>query len=161
MRRLLGAVVLGACLLLPATGPASAGAGAAATTQRAQSPAVAYARTALRATNKVRLSHSRATFSRSTCLARKAWWQARRMADQRRIFHQDLGPLLRACGLDMAGENVADGYANGNAVVYQGWMKSPPHRANILERRFRLIAVGAVRGSDGRWYVSQVFGRHA
>lgn len=161
MRRLLGAVVLGATLLAPA-GPASAGAAPAATsamTPRAeQSAAVTYARTAMQATNKVRVSHDRAKFDRASCLAKRAWRQAHRMADQRRIFHQDLGGVLRACGLHIAGENVATGFANGNSVVYQGWMKSPPHRENILDRRFRLVAIGAVRAGDGRWYVSQVFG---
>ena len=58
-----------------------------------------------------------------------------------------------------AGENVAYGYPNGRAVVNQGWMKSEGHRANILSRGFKLVAVAARRDDDGTWYAAQVFGR--
>ena len=45
--------------------------------------------------------------------------------------------------------------------MIDGWMKSEDHRANILERRYRRMAIVARKGDDGRWYVSQVFGRAA
>ena len=38
-------------------------------------------------------------------------------------------------------------------------MRSEGHRANILSRGFRLVAVGARRDGDGTWYAAQVFGR--
>ena len=60
----------------------------------------------------------------------------------------------------MVGENVAYGYSNGKAAV-SAWMKSPGHKANILNKDYRLIAVGAAQDEDGRWYVAQVFGRSA
>jgi uncharacterized protein YkwD len=82
------------------------------------------------------------------------------MANQERMFHQELGPMMSACHLQMAGENVAYGYPTGKAVVNQGWMHSEGHRANILEPRYRRMAIAARKGDDGRWYVSQVFGRH-
>jgi uncharacterized protein YkwD len=37
-------------------------------------------------------------------------------------------------------------------------MKSPSHRANILNPSFTLMGIGARKGHNGRWYVSQVFG---
>lgn len=103
--------------------------------------------------DRVRLRHSR-------CLNAFAERQARRMAARQRMYHQDLGPILKACNLSMVGENVAYGYPNGRAAV-TAWMKSPGHRANILNRRYRLTAVGAYQDEDGRWYAAQVFGRSA
>lgn len=138
-----------AVLLLAAPGPLPA---------NAATPS-GYAVAAVRATNAQRDVHDRRTLRTDRCLTRFAVAQAMRMAAQRRMFHQPLQPPLRRCGLVRVGENVAAGYPTGRAVVRRGWMHSPPHRANILDRRYRLIAVGAVRGPDGRWYVSQLFGR--
>lgn len=156
MQRVLGIVLLAAALLTALVAPTSA----APRVMSRTAAQTTYSRDAVHATNVARVRHDRATLNRSSCLAQKAWAQAHRMARQRRIFHQDLGPVLRDCHLTYAGENVAFGYRTGTAVVFQGWMRSPDHRANILSRHYRLIAVGAVRGGDGRWYVSQVFGRH-
>ncbi len=91
------------------------------------------------------------------CLARFAQRQAERMAERKRIFHQDLGQILRRCNLSTVGENVAYGYADGRAVVSDGWMRSDGHRKNILNTRFRLVSVGAVQ-RNGRWYTAQVLG---
>jgi uncharacterized protein YkwD len=83
------------------------------------------------------------------------------MAQQEQMLHQDLGPVMEACGLRTAGENVAEGYPNGRSVVNDGWMGSEGHRANILNPDFRLLGIGARKGHDGRWYAAQVFGRKA
>ena len=74
------------------------------------------------------------------------------------MYHQELGPIMSACGLGGVGENVAYGYPSGRAVVVQGWMNSAGHRENILRSSFRLMAVGARKGPDGLWYTAQVFG---
>jgi len=104
------------------------------------------------------------------CLDRAAIRQAKRMAERQQLFHQDLrkllrscglSKLLRSCGLSRAGENVADGYDNGKAVVLEGWMESAGHRANILDRSYRLMGIGAHQSDDGVWYAAQVFGRQA
>ena len=75
--------------------------------------------------------------------------------------HQALGPILRKCHLSLAGENLALGYASGRKVVRQGWMRSAPHRANILERRYRLMAIAARKTQSGLWVAVQLFGRKA
>jgi len=118
-----------------------------------------YGADAVRATNAARASHGLRRLRTDRCLERFAVRQAARMAAQRRMFHQDIRIPLRRCGLRSVGENVAYGYSTGRGVVRNGWMKSPPHRANILRREFRLVAVAARKGSDGRWYASQVLGR--
>ncbi|WP_459983803.1 CAP domain-containing protein [Nocardioides sp. AN3] len=118
-----------------------------------------YSVAAVKATNAARHGHGLRGLRVDACLQRYANAQAARQAARRTMFHQDLGVMLRRCGLREAGENVAYGYRTGRAVVRQGWMKSPPHRANILHRSYRLVAVAARKGSDGLWYSSQVFGR--
>ena len=120
-----------------------------------------YNRAAFTATNNRRAEHDRVRLKRSDCLHGFAKAQAVRMAKREEIFHQDLQPILRKCDMRLVGENVAAGFPTGWAVVNQGWMKSEDHRANILERRYRRMAIVARKGNDGRWYVSQVFGRAA
>jgi uncharacterized protein YkwD len=47
------------------------------------------------------------------------------------------------------GENIAWGswdYATPASIVH-GWMHSPPHRANILNGKFREIGIGVSRGA--------------
>jgi uncharacterized protein YkwD len=49
----------------------------------------------------------------------------------------------------IVGENLAWGtgtYATPRAVV-KAWMRSPAHRRNIMERRFRVIGIGVMRGT--------------
>jgi uncharacterized protein YkwD len=126
----------------------------------AATPAATYQNQAFAATNHHRANHHLVTLRRQHCVQTFAVRQARRMARQHRMFHQHLGPILRQCGLSRVGENVAYGYPTGRSVVNDGWMHSPGHRANILDRRYRVMGIGA-RKSGGRWYVSQVFGRPA
>jgi uncharacterized protein YkwD len=111
-------------------------------------------------TNVQRAKYDRVRLKGSRCLDTFAERHARRMATKQRMYHQELGPILKTCHLNMVGENVAFGYPNGKAAV-TAWMKSPGHRANLLTSRYRLIAVGAYQDEEGYWYVAQVFGRSA
>jgi uncharacterized protein YkwD len=111
------------------------------------------------ASNTARHRHERSTFRHQTCVQHYAVRQARRMASQERMFHQDLRRVLRDCHLRKAGENVAFGYPNGRSAVDDGWMRSPEHRRNLLDAGFRLLGSGARLGADGVWYAVQVFGR--
>lgn len=111
-------------------------------------------------TNKQRVKDDRVKLKGSKCLDKFAERQAKKMAEQQKMYHQDLGPILKACNLSMVGENVAYGYATGKDTVH-AWMESPGHRRNILNEDYRNIAVGAYRDKDGRWYAAQVFGRRA
>lgn len=125
----------------------------------AQAPEQAYQRQVFAATNHQRDRHDRVALRHQHCVQEYAVRQARRMARQDRMFHQDLGRVLRACGLRMAGENVAYGYPSGRSVVDSGWMHSRGHRENILNPSYRLLGTGARRSADGTWYAAQVFGR--
>ena len=127
-------------------------------TQSAQAaPSDDYEKSVHVNTNVQRSHHGRATLRGAKCLDTFAERQARAMAKRHKIYHQDLVPILKTCKLSTVGENVAYGYPNGKKVV-SAWMDSPGHRANILNRKYRLIAVGAYY-SNGSWYVAQLFGR--
>ncbi|EUC40988.1 hypothetical protein COCMIDRAFT_9246 [Bipolaris oryzae ATCC 44560] len=55
-----------------------------------------------------------------------------------------------------AAENIAKGQTSAADVV-EAWMKSPGHRANILDCALQHTGVGAATGSDGSWYWTQDF----
>jgi uncharacterized protein YkwD len=67
--------------------------------------------------------------------------------------------MLRDRGYDylIAGENIArNNYPESQSVqvAMEGFMQSAGHRANILDKRFSKIGVGAAFGADGmRYYV--------
>jgi len=120
-----------------------------------------YQNQAIEATNNRRAEHGKVRLrGQQWCLKRYAVAQAARMARQKRMFHQRLRPVLNQCRMRRVGENVAYGYRNGWNTVNRGWMRSPSHRANLLDGRYRVVAVGARRASNGTWYVSQVLGVH-
>lgn len=125
----------------------------------ARTPESSYESAITVTTNQVRVARDRVKLRGDACVQRFAVRQAKRMAAQERMFHQHLGSVLEECGLRKAGENVAYGYATGVELVLQGWMRSAGHRANILDREFRLLGSGARRSEDGTWYAAQVFGR--
>jgi uncharacterized protein YkwD len=126
---------------------------------RAASMGHAYEQAAARASNHARTSRGLVKLTWGSCLDRFAGAQAARMAKRQQLEHQDLRPILRACHLRSVGENIAVGYPTGKAVT-RAWMKSPGHRANILHKSFRRYGLGAYKDSHGRWWVSQVLGRH-
>ena len=80
------------------------------------------------------------------------------MANEQRMYHQNLKPILGACGLSAVGENVAYGQSSA-AAVQQSWMGSPGHRANILNADFNRMGASAYRGSNNRLYFVVVLGR--
>lgn len=147
----LSLAIVASALGLVTTTAAPAQAGAAS---------VLYETEAFTATNLQRVAHGRVVLRPGACLHKWAVRQARKMADQQRMFHQNLRRVATDCGLSYAGENVAYGYASGTEVV-RAWMNSSGHRANILNRRYRAMGIGARKADDGTWYVAQVFGRRA
>jgi len=152
---------LGAALLLASSLGLAAPAQAASDGASARSARVgatnAYSRAAFTHTNRARSRHDVRTLRGNACLRKAALRQARKIARDQSLSHQDMYRVMDDCGLRSAGENVAYGYPTGRAVV-DGWMGSPGHRANILSSGFRLMGLAAVKDSDGTWWAAQVFG---
>ena len=69
---------------------------------------------------------------------------SRSLADRLRLA----GYLPRRGGTWLVGENI--GFGRGRMSrpvgVHRAWMRSSPHRAAILERRFREVGFGIVAG---------------
>lgn len=55
-----------------------------------------------------------------------------------------------------AGENIAYGQRTPEQVM-EGWMNSPGHRANILNKDYKKIGVGYYRNANGVNYWTQLF----
>lgn len=66
--------------------------------------------------------------------------------------------MMNSFGLkySSAGENIAMGQKTAKEVV-QGWMNSPGHRSNILNKSFTEIGVGLSKDSKGNTYWTQMF----
>lgn len=75
-------------------------------------------------------------------------------------FHARCDKLTARTGLRCIGENAAFGYESAAAMV-DGWMHSPGHRANILEKDFNITAVSVklmhIKGYQGRYVSTQSF----
>ena len=117
-----------------------------------------YENRAIAHTNSERSDRDRVKLKKSKCLDRFAERQARAMAASRTLHHQPMRPVLDACRLSQAGENVAFGYPSGTAVV-NAWMHSADHQQNLLNSRHRMIGLGAYQDAEGYWYISEVLGR--
>lgn len=169
MRTIRPAVILTALgLAVPVAGASTAGATAPAVQPAATVPTVVHARAAspprpavyarrvVRHTNRDRVKRGRHRVRVAACLKRYAQRSANRIARSGELTHQNLRPVLRACGGWKVGENIAYGY-RWPRHVERAWMDSPGHRANILEPRYRRIGVGVRRDGRGVVWVSQVF----
>lgn len=74
------------------------------------------------------------------------------MAKSRRLKHSDLrGDFARM------GENIAMGQRSEQEVT-KGWMQSPGHRRNILNKGYEYAGFGHAVSEDGTNYWCAVFG---
>lgn len=109
-------------------------------------------------TNAKRADNKLVAVTSQSCVDGYAEKQATWLAGHRKLEHQNLKTILKACKLTSVSENIAYGYSSGKDVV-GAWMRSPGHKANLLSSKMRLIGVGAVQDKNGVWWVSQVFGK--
>lgn len=148
-RRVVVAVALAALSLIGLLGPASSPSVASARPAPAYSPQAA----AKNLVNRDRVAHGLAPLKTHGQAQLKAQRWAERLAAEGRMYHSRLtdGITRRWCSL---GENV--GYAGSIARVETLYMRSPRHRAHILDPKWNGIGVGvAWRGSTV--YVVHVF----
>lgn len=94
---------------------------------------------------------------------------ARELAGRQEIEHVSRTPGLRtfrdrirAAGAKarIAGENLARMTSSPSALpdrVVTAWMRSPGHRSNLLDPSFTRTGIGVWLGSDGVWYVVQLY----
>ena len=133
----------------------------AAATMLALVPAAAQARTPnyawhmYRETNGARSRHHVGRLDRAHRIWDVAERHARAMARRGDLFHSS-GPRRYGTHCRVWGENV--GWTTGDtADLPRMFMNSPTHRANVLRRDFRRVAVGAATDDRGRLYVTLFF----
>jgi uncharacterized protein YkwD len=105
--------------------------------------------------NAERSSRDISRLATSGALVTVARAQALRMANANVLYHN---PNLTTAVKNWrwVGENV--GYGGSAAVVHSAFMRSAPHKANILDGDYTQVGIGAVV-KDGRVWVAQVFRR--
>lgn len=109
--------------------------------------------------NRTRARFGLQPLRRNRCLHRVGARHARDMVNRRYFAHTTPnggtpGRRARASGYVprrarwVVGENIAWGVAGAARPrwVMRAWMNSPPHRHNILSRRFRDVGIGVARG---------------
>lgn len=105
--------------------------------------------------NRERVERGIPRLATRSALVEVAREQARRMARQNRLFHNpDLTSDVN--NWRWVGENV--GYGPDALTVHVAFMNSPGHKANILDRDYTEVGIGAVT-VNGRVWVAEVFRR--
>jgi uncharacterized protein YkwD len=99
------------------------------------------------------------------CWAARAY--SREMADAHFFAHVDpngrtVTDRVETAGVGdwkQLGENIARnrGFGDPAQAAVREWMKSEPHRVNILDVRFRETGVGIFVGPDRTYYFTQIF----
>ncbi len=119
--------------------------------------------------NAYRAQHRLPALKVSVSLTKAATWLSSDMA--RNDFFDHTGSLgrsyakrIRAFGYKgrIKGENIAAGDATAAATFAQ-WKASPPHRANMLSRAYRVIGIGRASSVDSMFgsYWTTDFGNTA
>jgi uncharacterized protein YkwD len=106
-----------------------------------------------RSTNRIRAAHGLRPLRTDPVLTRLARAHARNMAARQRLYHTDLSRSVRRWV--WLGQNV--GYiGRGGSVeaLQRAFMRSPPHRANLLYRGANRIGVGTWRDRRGTLWVA-------
>jgi uncharacterized protein YkwD len=118
------------------------------------------------AVNRERKLHGRPPLRVSSTLTRIARAHSVYQAKVGKSGHKGENGSLPADRADAGGvkwsvlaENVAMtvGYSDPVATVTRGWMKSAPHRKNILNPVFQQTGVGIATAEDGTIYFTQMF----
>ena len=116
--------------------------------------------------NRVRVGHGLTPLAFNESLLRVARDYSRRMAEENFFSHNDPeGRTVRERVSEanirwrMLGENLSysNGYINPVAVSMTGWMDSPTHRRNLLDRAWRQTAIGAWISPNGTVYFTEIF----
>ncbi len=113
--------------------------------------------------NRERLAQRLPPLKWDKALARSAHQHALRMAQQNSLSHQFPGEPSLSARATRAGsrfstiaENVAEGPTAAN--IHTQWMKSPPHRANLLDSELDSVGI-AVAERNGMFFAVEDFSR--
>ena len=116
-------------------------------------------RTFLDRTNGLRAAHGLPALGEHGVLTDKAEAWAQHMAATGRLEHSSLTAGLDGLAWRALAENVgvSTPTADTLATLHERLASSPPHRANMLDRRMTHMGVGVATSGDGRVWVVEVF----
>ncbi|RMG47887.1 MAG: CAP domain-containing protein [Acidobacteria bacterium] len=126
----------------------------------------ALERAVAREANTVRSARGLEPLQPDAALGEAARRHAEAMAAAGRVTHRlPGGPALaeRVRRVGVRFRRLAENLAavgdsdDAPARVLAGWLRSPGHRRNLLDRRFTRTGVGVAAGEDGSLYVTQLF----
>jgi uncharacterized protein YkwD len=117
------------------------------------------ARTFVDRTNSLRASYGIRALNEHDTLTKKAEAWAQHMAKTGVLEHSNLASGLESLNWRMLGENVGYSYPTSDTLktIHNLFVKSAPHRANLLNSRFTNMGVGVAKDSKGRVWVAEVF----
>ncbi len=156
MHRAIRAVVLAAACLAVQAGQ----------TNTSEQPVAAIERRVFELVTQERTSRGLNALEWDQRLAEAARRHARRMAGRGFFSHidpdrGDLFERLKDAKIPWrkAAENLFDekGYEDPAQRAIQGWMNSPGHRRNVLDKQLIRAGTGAARAPDGTVYVVQIY----
>ena len=112
--------------------------------------------------NQTRAGNSLTGLQNNSQLTSSAQGHTNWMARAQNLTHgtvEEMSQRIRDAGYTGSpiGENIAWGQTSPSAVM-DSWLNSPPHRANILDSRYRNIGVGCVIDRYGKYWWTQNFG---
>lgn len=81
---------------------------------------------------------------------------AEKMNEKGHLVHSSMSDLAVVAGNGNVGENIAWGQ-DSTEEVCSSWMKSPGHRRNMLNKRFKRVGFGMKQDERGRKYWCVVF----
>jgi len=117
------------------------------------------ARTFLDRTNALRKTYGVRPLVEHDTLTAKAEDWAQHMAATGRLEHSNLSSGLSGLNWRYLGENV--GYSSPTsdtlATIHNMFVRSAPHKANLVNSRFTHMGVGVAKDKYGRIWVAEVF----
>lgn len=107
--------------------------------------------------NNVRQGHGEHPLQLSLTVSKDAHHHSRAMADRGYLFHTKSVPaLLGGRPWTAWGENIAK--TKTVLSTFRAWMRSPEHRVNILDARFRQIGIGIFPKGGWLWSTTDFWG---
>lgn len=115
-------------------------------------------------TNEARVKEKLPAFKVNETLVKVARGHSANQAKQAKETHvldgKNVDQRVDDAGYNFAtcNENVASSEDADWKAVFEAWMKSPVHKANILNKGLEDIGIGIAREANGKYYFTQVFG---
>jgi uncharacterized protein YkwD len=118
-------------------------------------PASSYSTELFRLINHARRLHGRRPLVAATGVRYVARAWSRHLAAADALSHNPALTIALSrhgsANWEACGENVGVGPAGDARVLFEAYMHSPPHRANILDRSFRFVGVAVIYSNGLAW----------